>query len=71
MRVRQTLAGAHNIMTAAAYQRAASISARRSGRYVSFRDGQTMPEEWSILMSVMGVTQEVSQLTCMRVFSGS
>ena len=66
MRVRQTFAGAHGIMTAAAYQRAETISARRSGRYISFREDKTDPEEWSILMSVMGVTQEVCAVAKIR-----
>ncbi|KZT09562.1 uncharacterized protein LAESUDRAFT_722526 [Laetiporus sulphureus 93-53] len=56
-RVRTTLAGAHSIMTAAAYMRAGVISAKRSGRFVQLRD-TVNPEEFSILASVMGVTQE-------------
>ncbi|EIN07011.1 Nucleotidyltransferase [Punctularia strigosozonata HHB-11173 SS5] len=57
-RVRQTLAGAHGIMKAAAFQQAGSISAKREGRYFRFRDVDR--EEPSILAHVMGVTQEVS-----------
>jgi non-canonical poly(A) RNA polymerase PAPD5/7 len=45
-------------MMASAYQRAESIRARRSGRFVSLRNNQTTQEEWSILASVMGITQE-------------
>jgi non-canonical poly(A) RNA polymerase PAPD5/7 len=58
MRVRQTLAGAYEIMMAAAYQRAENLRARRSGRFVSLRNDYTTREEWSVLASVMGVTQE-------------
>ena len=62
--MRTTLAGAHGIMTAAAYAQASIISARREGRTVRLRS-TTEPEELSILASVMGVTQEVSiDLSC-------
>ncbi|KAI0748435.1 hypothetical protein C8Q80DRAFT_1104159 [Daedaleopsis nitida] len=57
MRVRTTLAGAHGIMTAAAFAQASIISARREGRTVRLRP-TTEPEDMSILASVMGVTQE-------------
>ena len=59
-RVRTTLAGAHGIMTAAAFAQASIISARREGRTVHLR-ATTEPEDMSILASVMGVTQEVSR----------
>lgn len=59
-RVRQTLAGAHSIMTSAAFQQAGAISARRDGRYHRFRDVER--ELPSILAHVMGITQEVSAL---------
>lgn len=58
-KVRTTLAGAHGIMTAAAYSRAEIVSARRDGRYVNLRR-TSHPEDMSILASVMGVTQDVS-----------
>ena len=57
-KVRTTLAGAHGIMTAAAYAKASIISARREGRTFSLRQTAD-PEEMSILASVMGVTQAV------------
>ncbi|PCH37934.1 hypothetical protein WOLCODRAFT_148891 [Wolfiporia cocos MD-104 SS10] len=56
-KVRTTFAGAHGIMTAAAYLHAGIMSSKRGGRYVSLRD-TINPEEMSILASVMGVTQE-------------
>ncbi|KAH9852744.1 hypothetical protein C2E23DRAFT_756340 [Lenzites betulinus] len=56
-KVRTSLAGAHNIMTAAAYAQASIISARREGRTVRLRAAPE-PEDMSILASVMGVTQE-------------
>ncbi|KAI8989833.1 hypothetical protein BD414DRAFT_414259 [Trametes punicea] len=56
-KVRTTLAGAHGIMTAAAYAQASIISARREGRTVRLRPAPE-PEDMSILASVMGVTQE-------------
>ncbi|KAI0636561.1 hypothetical protein C8Q77DRAFT_1154490 [Trametes polyzona] len=56
-KVRTTLAGAHNIMTAAAYAQASIISARREGRTVRLRPAPEA-EDMSILASVMGVTQE-------------
>ncbi|KAI0080501.1 hypothetical protein K474DRAFT_1615191 [Panus rudis PR-1116 ss-1] len=57
LKVRTTLAGAHGIMTAAAYLQAGYMSARRSGRTVRLRDWSD-PHERSVLSSVMGVTQE-------------
>ncbi|CCM06442.1 uncharacterized protein FIBRA_08704 [Fibroporia radiculosa] len=56
VKVRTTLAGAHGIMTAAAYAQAKIISAKREGRYTRLRDTHT--DQRSILSSVMGVTQE-------------
>ncbi|KAI9466112.1 hypothetical protein BJY52DRAFT_1112603 [Lactarius psammicola] len=56
-RVRQTFAGAHGIMTAAAYMKASILNSRRSGRSVTLR-GYTEPTDLSILSSVIGVTQE-------------
>jgi len=61
--VRQTFAGAFEILKTAAYLRATIISARQQQRMVSLRSGSAqtrlVPEEMSILSSVMGVTQEV------------
>ena len=68
--VRQTFAGAFEIMTSAAYMRAEVLSARygRGGgsersatrlRPDSYYHGRLDPEEVSILAGVMGVTQEV------------
>lgn len=57
-RVRQTLRGAFEIMTAAAYMHAGIISSRRDGRRIQLM-ARSHPEELSILASVMGVTQEV------------
>ncbi|TFY59950.1 hypothetical protein EVG20_g7606 [Dentipellis fragilis] len=56
-RVRQTFAGAHGIMTAAAYMQSSMLNSRRTGRTVSLRD-HSNPEDLSILCSVLGVTQE-------------
>lgn len=56
-RVRQTFAGAHGIVTAAAYMKAGILNSRRSGRSVNLR-GYTEPTDLSILSSVLGVTQE-------------
>ncbi|KAI0005940.1 hypothetical protein BJV74DRAFT_760958 [Russula compacta] len=58
VRVRQTFAGAHGIMTAAAYMKASVLNSRRSGRSVKLR-GYAAPIDLSILSSVLGVTQEV------------
>jgi non-canonical poly(A) RNA polymerase PAPD5/7 len=60
-RVRQTFAGAHGIMTAAAYMKAGILNSRRSGRSVNLR-GYTEPTDLSILSSVLGVTQEVRRI---------
>ncbi|KIP08737.1 hypothetical protein PHLGIDRAFT_68903 [Phlebiopsis gigantea 11061_1 CR5-6] len=57
-KVRATLAGAHGIMTAAAYAQAGIINSRRGGRHGKPKK-ETNPEEMSILASVMGVTMEV------------
>jgi hypothetical protein len=58
-KVRQTLAGAHGILTSTAYLRAGMMSSRREGRSVKLR-GQYQSEDLSILSSIMGITQEVS-----------
>ncbi|KDQ61225.1 hypothetical protein JAAARDRAFT_124189 [Jaapia argillacea MUCL 33604] len=57
-RVRTTLAGAHGILTAAAYMHAGIITSRREGRDVHLRN-RNHPEDTSILSSVLGITQEV------------
>ncbi|VDB82658.1 unnamed protein product [Peniophora sp. CBMAI 1063] len=58
MRVRQTFAGAHSILTSRAYMLAQILGQRREGRAVSLRGGRHDPEELSILSHVLGVTQE-------------
>lgn len=68
VKVRTTLAGAHSIMTAAAYVHASYINAHREGRYVQLSSHKN-PEDMSILASVMGVTQEVSCLTICAISS--
>ncbi|KIK46541.1 hypothetical protein CY34DRAFT_75895 [Suillus luteus UH-Slu-Lm8-n1] len=56
-KVRQTLAGAHGIMTSMSFMRAGILGARRGGRtYPLRRHGE--PEDMSILSSILGVTQE-------------
>ncbi|KAG1734310.1 hypothetical protein EDB19DRAFT_1639124 [Suillus lakei] len=56
-KVRQTLAGAHGIMTSMSFLRAGILGARREGRtYPLRRHGE--PEDMSILSSILGVTQE-------------
>ena len=60
-RVRQTFAGAHGIMTAAAYMKASILGSRRSGRSVNLR-GYSDPTDLSILSSILGVTQEVRRI---------
>ncbi|OAX37121.1 Nucleotidyltransferase [Rhizopogon vinicolor AM-OR11-026] len=57
-KVRQTLAGAHGIMTSMAFLRAGILSARREGRTYPLRRYEE-PEDMSILSSILGVTQEV------------
>ena len=59
MRVRQTFAGAHSILTSRAYMLAQILGQRRDGRAVSFRGGRHDAEELSVLSHVLGVTQEV------------
>ncbi|KAH9917444.1 uncharacterized protein B0H18DRAFT_938513 [Fomitopsis serialis] len=56
-KVRATLAGAHGLMTSAAYMQAGWISANRDRRRVRLGDGLNRPH-LSILARVMGVTQE-------------
>ncbi|KAF8275075.1 Nucleotidyltransferase [Lactarius quietus] len=60
-RVRQTFAGAHDIMKAAVYIKAGILNSRRSGRSVNLR-GYTEATDLSILSSVLGVTQEVRRI---------
>ncbi|RDB22215.1 Poly(A) RNA polymerase cid14 [Hypsizygus marmoreus] len=56
-KVRATFAGAHSILASTAYMYAGIISSRRSGHAIHLR-GPDEPDEWSILASVMGITQE-------------
>jgi len=56
--VLRTLAGAHEILTAAAYQRAASLDSRSNGRRTSFRKSGDRARDSSLLGSIMGVSQE-------------
>lgn len=61
--MKQTFAGAFEIMSAATFLRAQIINSRRRGEYVDLRGGgqsELNPEDMSILASVMGVTQEVN-----------
>ena len=63
MRVRQTFAGAHSILTSRAYMLAQIMGQRRNGRAVSLRGGRHDPEEMSVLSHVLGITQEVCYIT--------
>jgi hypothetical protein len=56
-KVRTTFAGAHGILTAAAYLRAGMMRSRDNGRSFSFRGHDS--EDASILANILGVTQEV------------
>lgn len=58
LRVRKSLAGAFEILSASVYQQADIISARRDRRMVRLSDVHR-PEDRSVLASVMGVKQEV------------
>ena len=60
-KVRTTFAGAYGILTSTAYLHAGILSAHREGRAVHLRN-RGEPEKTSILSSVMGITQEVSNL---------
>jgi non-canonical poly(A) RNA polymerase PAPD5/7 len=60
-KVRTTFAGAYGILTSTAYLHAGILSARREGRTVHLRS-RGQPEEMSVLSSVMGITQQVSNL---------
>ncbi|TFK68303.1 hypothetical protein BDN72DRAFT_960372 [Pluteus cervinus] len=57
-KVRTTFAGAYNILTATAYLRAGVINSRRNDRSVRLRNGGSRPEDFSILSSVLNITQE-------------
>ncbi|KAF8516959.1 hypothetical protein BU17DRAFT_92345 [Hysterangium stoloniferum] len=60
-RVRRTLAGAHEVLTAAAFMRARVLTAKARGEYTSLRGSGGGAREYdnqSILSSVIGVTQE-------------
>ncbi|EGN95678.1 hypothetical protein SERLA73DRAFT_60289 [Serpula lacrymans var. lacrymans S7.3] len=61
-KVRQTLAGAHGIMTSTSFLRAGILGSRREGRSYSLRNNH-YPEDMSILSSILGVTQEVRTKT--------
>lgn len=59
LKVRTTFAGAHGMMTSAAYTRASLMNVHRGRRDSRYRHDD--PEDFSILARVMGVTQEVSE----------
>ncbi|KAF8584098.1 Nucleotidyltransferase [Ramaria rubella] len=62
-RVRQTLAGAHEVLTAAALMRGRILTSKARGEYTDLRGLRGRAQEHdnqSILSSVMGVTQEVN-----------
>ena len=58
VRVRKSLAGAFEILSASVYQQADIISAWRERRMVRLSDVHR-PEDRSVLASVMGVKQDV------------
>lgn len=58
LRVRKSLAGAFEILSASVYQQADIISAQREQRMVRL-SGVYHPEDRSVLASVMGVKQDV------------
>ena len=62
-KVRTTFAGAHGILTAAAFHRAELMKSRRNGRNFSF-GGVHNSESSSILASIVGVTHEVCKREC-------
>lgn len=62
-RVRKTLAGAHEILSATAFMRGRILTAKERGEYINL--GGSLRKTYdnpSILSSVMGVTQEVRGL---------
>ena len=61
-KVRQTMAGAHDLLTSAAYIKTTLLKARHDNSYVSFRKGHTHPADFSMLSSIVHVSQEVSGL---------
>ncbi|KAL1685321.1 hypothetical protein GGG16DRAFT_66535 [Schizophyllum commune] len=58
-KVRQTMAGAHDMLTSAAYIKTTLLKARHDNSYVSFRKGHTHPADFSMLSSIVHVSQEV------------
>lgn len=58
--MKNTLAGAYEMLQARLFERAEQISGRKAGRY----EGDWDPEEMSILTGVMGITKEV----CLSLF---
>ena len=65
-RVRQTLLGAYEILSATLCLRGTELLSRHSGSYRSISEGEyargvkRTPDQMSLLGSIMGVTQEVS-----------
>jgi non-canonical poly(A) RNA polymerase PAPD5/7 len=62
-KVRTTFAGAHNILAATAFQRAAAMKARSSGKR---HDMGSSHESWSILSSIITISQEVTSISFPR-----
>ena len=65
LRVRKTLAGAHEVLTSSALLRARVLMSKVRGEYTNLRSksDRTELDHSSILGSVVGVTQEVNAMT--------
>ncbi|KAL1742156.1 hypothetical protein HDZ31DRAFT_84324 [Schizophyllum fasciatum] len=58
-KVRQVMAGAHDLLTSAAYIKTTMLNAKHDHRYVSFRNGETDPADYSMLSSIVHISQEI------------
>lgn len=63
IRVRSTFAGAYEVLTSRLYIRASEIVSRRSGRPRDSGIGKGNDGQMSILIGIMGVTDDVSVST--------
>lgn len=68
-RVRKTLAGAHEVLTAAAFMQCRILMSEFRGEYVNLRQ-ERHPQKQSILSCVMSVSHEVGSDISTEAFDG-
>ncbi|TRM59188.1 hypothetical protein BD626DRAFT_409309 [Schizophyllum amplum] len=58
-KVRQTMAGAHDILTSAAFVKTSMLNAQHNRTYASLRHGETHAADFSMLSSIVHIPQDI------------